>query len=135
MRYLNLILSAVLLSGCAARSESVAPGQYRNFHELSMAQLREELKASPAPDAVKDRYARCASAWVGQFIRPDEKARLDTYARGEVSLTEGEMQAIYHDTWGNTPLRHEMTSADVGVFDGLCTNEDIASFRAYKLPK
>lgn len=126
------LVAAILLAGCAVPDTapiSVAKGRWHDYRDLSRELMMASVEKQSAPEAVKDKFASCVADFTVKSFTPDELARLDQYARGEITLSVGELKKLNQSS--NDRQNGKPLSADsLDRLDTTCPN-DVASFREY----
>ena len=91
-------LSTLLLAGCAPSIEpdlhAMPAGRYADYRAVLVEAGLKARVTDGTPDAVRQRFADCASDFILSGIAPLDRINLDRYARGEVAMTTGELQRI-----------------------------------------
>lgn len=91
-------VAAVLLTGCVTVNvQRVNPGSYPNYREMAIAQADLLPQYDGMPRDLVHRVNICAADVVFQHYTASEIERLDKYARGELYLSDEEVEDIHSD--------------------------------------
>jgi hypothetical protein len=91
-------VAAVLLAGCVTVNvPRVNPGSYPNYREMLVAQLELFPWDSDAPRDLVRRFNICGADVMLGYFTTYELERLDKYARGELHISEDELERISDD--------------------------------------
>ena len=91
-------LAALLLVGCVSQAEpelhAMPAGKYADYRAFLIEAGRGTRMAAGTPDAVRQRFAECASDFILTGIAPLDRTMLDRYARGELAMPAEELDRI-----------------------------------------
>ena len=89
-------VAAVLLTGCVTvNAQRVTPGSYPNYREMAVAQMDLMPYYEGMPRDLVRRINICAANVVFTHYTTSELERLDKYARGELYLSDEEVENIH----------------------------------------
>jgi hypothetical protein len=96
VRMAPILMPAVLLAACVTINvPRVTPGAYPNYREMLVAQL--VLLPYGAPRDLVHKLSVCGADALLDNLTPNEAERLDKYARGEVKISDSELEDIDSD--------------------------------------
>jgi hypothetical protein len=98
LRAILSLVAIACLAGCVSDSAPVqAKRYYVDYKALLMEGVDHAFMGGPkasAPGPVKLAYAECSADYALTGFTENERARLDAFARREITLTNGEMRDL-----------------------------------------
>lgn len=128
---MRIIVAALLLAGCVANAQVVPDRYFTTYQAMLSNQIWRAIEAGPyaaAPGNVKIAYADCSAAYVMSAMTPAEVARLDAYARHEITMTVGDLKEI--ERRASERLGGPITAENMGRLGAVCPDQ-VAAFRQY----
>lgn len=126
MRKLALTILIVALAGCAAQQQTSQRRYFVSYEKMLADSTFQAIRDRPdIPWDVKFAYADCSAAYAMTLVTPEERARLDAYARQQIELPNDELQSL--DSRINARGGGAMAVDDLS---GICP-EQIPAFKQY----
>lgn len=98
LRCVVAVLAAAFVAGCVTVNvQRVNPGSYPNYREMAIAQQDLMPWFEGVPRELAHRINTCAADVVFRYYTAAEIDRLDKYARGELYLSDEEVEDIHSD--------------------------------------
>lgn len=93
------LAATMLLAGCATTGnvQRVSPGSYSNYREMAIKQMNLMPYYEGMPQDLVHRINTCAADVVFRHYTAAELERLDSYARGQLYLSDKEVEDIHSD--------------------------------------
>ena len=119
-----LSLLAACLTGCASDSPVQAPRYYVDYRAVLIEKIDHAFMGGPyasAPGPVKFAYEACGADFILSGLTENERARLDAYARREITLTSGELRDL--DRRIRSRLGDDLTYETLDRLNSICPDK------------
>jgi hypothetical protein len=85
---------AIMLAGCVTvKMEEPKPGQYSNYRDMMYSKMG-ALHWKGVPRDLETKMVTCAVDVLVNNLTPEERERLDDYARAEVKMSQAEVDRL-----------------------------------------
>jgi uncharacterized protein YceK len=126
-KLLALAIAVAVIGGCVTvKMEEPKPGQYANYRDMMYSKMR-AFHWKDVPQRLETKMVTCTVDIIVNSLTPEEAARLDAYARAEITMSDSEKAAL------DRRMRNRLDDATFGrEMEKTCpeTAAELADFRA-----